>query len=128
MSTADMRGFTEQSPSKTFDREREKWTGSAQDKSFGRSVEAEPKPQSWMILAAGAAVPLGLACAAAVATYLTDYERVAIAAWVAVAVVGTASVISAAAVSRHRVKTVDRDKQDVDSRLRSNEASKMKND
>ena len=50
-----------------------------------------------MIVAAGAVVPLGLSAAAAVTTYVTAYERVAVTAWIAVAIVGTASVVSTAA-------------------------------
>jgi small-conductance mechanosensitive channel len=77
---------------------------------MARDTETEPTPRSWMIIAAGAVVPLGLAIAAAVTTYITTSDRVAVTAWIAVAIVGTASVISTAVASRRRVSTVDRGK------------------
>ena len=79
------------------------------DDSFQKTVATDPKPQSWMIVATGAVIPLGLAVAATTAGYINPNERVAIAAWVAVAVVGTASVISAAAVSQRRNVSIDHD-------------------
>ena len=63
-----------------------------------------------MIVAAGAVVPLGVAAAASVTTYITTHERVAMTAWIAVAVVGSASVISAAIASSRRTVEVDRQK------------------
>lgn len=59
----------------------------------------------WSIVAAGASVPIGMSVAAAFTSSLnTASDRVALAAWVVVGVVGTASVISAAAVLRgHRI-------------------------
>lgn len=79
------------------------------DHSFERTVETSPKAGSWMIIFAGAIAPLGLAGAAVATTYLTQHERVAITAWIAVAVAGTASVIASAAVSHRRIVSVDRD-------------------
>ncbi|ADG69071.1 hypothetical protein Plim_3258 [Planctopirus limnophila DSM 3776] len=49
-----------------------------------------------------AVVPLGLAAAATIATGMTTSERVAVSAWVSVAVVGTASVIASATIARHQ--------------------------
>ncbi len=46
----------------------------------------------------GTAVPIGLGAIVAVATQRTEAERVGIAAWVAVAVVGTAAVVSSARI------------------------------
>lgn len=74
-----------------------------------RKVQHEPQQQSATILAIGASVPLGLACAALATTLFGNHERVAVAAWVAVAVVGSASVVSAAAVSTRRVVSVERE-------------------
>ena len=55
----------------------------------------------WSIVAAGATVPIGMAIAAAVTSSMqTATDRVAMAAWIVVGVVGTASVISTAAVLR----------------------------
>ena len=112
--------------SKSLDRGREKWTDNAKDKSLDMTVETEPKLRSWMIVAAGAVVPLGLACAATVATYVTTFERVAVTAWVAVAVVGTASVVATAVASRRRVKSVER--QDKGERItaQNNDVSRIK--
>lgn len=56
----------------------------------------QPILQSSMSSAAQAAIPLGLACAAVATTYLAKHERIAVTAWVAVAIIGTASVISSA--------------------------------
>jgi hypothetical protein len=57
--------------------------------------------QSWRLLAAGATVPVGMALAAAYTSSVADSEKVARTAWIAVAVVGAASVIAAAAAARH---------------------------
>jgi hypothetical protein len=83
---------------------------SSNELSVVREVQREPRRQSATILAVGASVPLGLACAALATTLLGNQERVAVAAWVAVAVVGSASVISAAAVSNRRTVSVERDR------------------
>jgi predicted lysophospholipase L1 biosynthesis ABC-type transport system permease subunit len=53
-------------------------------------------------VAAGATVPIGVSAAAAVTSSMSISERVALAAWVVVGVVGTASVVSAAAILRGR--------------------------
>ena len=74
----------------------------------------------------GGVVPLGLACAATVATYVTTFERVAVTAWVAVAVVGTASVVATAVASRKRVKSVERQDQGERITARSNDVSRIK--
>jgi len=80
-------------------------------RSFERYVANDPQPNTWMTVSAGAVVPLGLACAATLVTYLTSNERVAVTAWVSVAVVGTAAVIAADSVSRRRIVRVDRSNQ-----------------
>lgn len=67
-----------------------------------KSVELVPQRSAWATMIAGAIVPLGLAVAAVLATRFAESDRVAMMAWIAVAVVGTASVISAAAASRRR--------------------------
>lgn len=113
-------------PSKSVDRGHEKWTDNAKDKWIDKTIETEPKLRSWMIVAAGAVVPLGMACAATVATYVTTYERVAVTAWVAVAVVGAASVVAAAAASRKRVKSIERQDQGERIASRSNDVSRIK--
>lgn len=59
-------------------------------------------PPAWTIVAAGATVPIGVSAAAAVTSSMSISERVALAAWVVVGVVGTASVVSAAAILRGR--------------------------
>ncbi len=79
--------------------------------SFDKTVITEPRLHSWMIIAAGSLVPLGLAGAAVAATYITTYERVATAAWIAVAIVGTAAVVSAAAVSHRRIVSLEHEKE-----------------
>lgn len=84
-------------------------TDQLQNHSYGRTVKTEPMPSSWAILAVGGTIPLGLAGAAALSSYVSKNERVSIAAWVAVAVVGTASVISSAAVSHRRTVSIERD-------------------
>jgi hypothetical protein len=79
------------------------------DRALDESIETVPEPFAVWTLAAGAFAPVGMAFAAAITTCYTNSERVAVTAWVAVAVVGTASVISAAAVSRRRTKAVHRE-------------------
>ena len=95
----------------TKDRGHERSAAHVKDKSVERNVAAEPTVRSWKIIAAGSVVPLGFAVTAAVTTYLTSNEKVASTAWITAAVVGTASVISAAVASRHRVVSVERDNQ-----------------
>lgn len=108
MSTSTLNSGTPTIPSRSVERGREHYLDRSNERSLERKVEREPKPNSWMIVAAGAVVPLGVAAAAAVTTYLTTHERVAMTAWVAVAVVGSASVISAAVASSRRTVEVDR--------------------
>jgi len=79
------------------------------EKSFGRTVEMDPKAHAWLTISAGAVVPLGLAGAAVATTYVSNNEKVSMTAWIAVAIVGTASVISAASVSRRRSVAVGGD-------------------
>lgn len=88
--------------------EGEDLTREGRGRASSRSVQIDPLKDSWKNVAAGSVVPLGVAGAAAFATYVTTYERVAITAWIAVAVVGSASVIAAASASRHRSVEVDR--------------------
>ena len=116
------------SSSKSRDQDRERSMENAKDKSFSRTVETEPKQRSWMIVAAGAVVPLGLSAAAAVTTYVTAYERVAVTAWIAVAIVGTASVVSTAAAARRRNAYVQRDDQRVRAIDQSNGFTRAKSD
>lgn len=75
-----------------------------------RNVDLDPQPGGIGLMIAGAVVPIGLAIAATVATSLASTDRVAIAAWVSVSVVGTASVIAAAAASRRRTLNTVTDK------------------
>ncbi len=89
-------------------RESNRHAAEFKDRSYDKTVDADPQPDSWKILAVGTVVPLGMAGAAAFASYVTTYERVAITAWIAVAVVGSASVIAAASVSRRRVVMIDK--------------------
>ena len=88
----------------TSDRQlsREREMSRSRDVLSERSVDLEPLADSWKELTAGSVVPLGLAGAAAFTSYVTTHERVAITAWIAVAVVGSAAVIAAATASRHR--------------------------
>lgn len=79
-------------------------------RSLTRTVNVDHQADSWKNVAAGSVVPLGIAGAAAFATYVTTHERVAITAWIAVAVVGSASVIAAASSSLHRTVELDRSK------------------
>lgn len=78
------------------------------ERSFERSVALDPTTEASWTVAAGGVVPLGLAGAAVAATCLSPHEKVAVTAWIAVAIVGTASVISAATVSRRKSVSVDR--------------------
>ena len=75
------------------------------DRTVDRRVEVAASESGWKFLVAGGVVPLGMSAAAAVSTYLSNSDRVAVAAWVATAVVGTASVISAAAASQSRARS-----------------------
>ena len=93
------------------ERERDRSVENSRSNSFGRHLESEPTPRSWMVVAAGGIVPLGLSIAAAITTNNSTSDRVSLAAWIAVAVVGTASVISSAVASRYRSVDVGRDKQ-----------------
>lgn len=81
----------------------------SQDRSVEKRIETQPVAASWGIIAIAALVPLGLGGAAAATTYLTTNERVAMTAWISVAVVGTATMISASIAAMHRQKFVDRD-------------------
>lgn len=107
-SVADRRGIV---PADSRGRKRGHAIDKSEDKSIVRHVETEPQTDTAKILAVGAAVPLGMAAAALATTLLSNQERVSIAAWVTAAVVGSASVISAAAVSHHRTVSIDRDNQ-----------------
>ena len=95
-------------PNRSVERGREQFLDRSHERSLERRVEREPKPHSWITVAVGAVAPLGVSAAAAVTTYLTTHERVAMTAWIAVAVVGSASVISAAVASSRRTVEVDR--------------------
>ena len=83
------------------------------DRGMTRTVQTEPQPNAWMTVSAGSIVPLGLAGAALAATSMTKSEQVAVTAWIAVAIVGTASVISAAAIA-HRRNVHNSNQKDVD--------------
>jgi len=74
------------------------------DRATDKAVIAVPQPNAWATVAAGAIVPLGMAAAATLATQHARSERVAMAAWIAVAVVGTASIIASTSVARTRAK------------------------
>jgi hypothetical protein len=78
------------------------------DRELDRTLDLNPLPNPVTTMAAGAVVPLGLAAAATLATFRAASERVAVTAWIAVAVVGSASVIAAAAASRRRTRTFHR--------------------
>lgn len=68
-----------------------------------RETRVRSLKPGWSIVAAGASVPIGMSVAAAFTSSIASAsDRVALAAWVVVGVVGTASVISAAAVLRGR--------------------------
>lgn len=58
------------------------------------------KRQAWQLIAAGATVPIGLAVAAAVTSYVSESEKVATTAWIVTAVVGAAGIIASAAAAR----------------------------
>ena len=58
------------------------------------------RPQPWTISATGAIVPLGMALTAAYTSAYTKFERTSLAAWIAVAIVGSASVIATSAATR----------------------------
>lgn len=107
MVTSSVRADREASPTKLARNEKDQ-SVRVHENSFERTVETSPERQTWVIIAAGAVVPLGLAAAAVVTTYLAKQERTSTAAWVAVAVVGTSSVIATAAVSHRRSVSVDR--------------------
>ena len=109
MTTSTIRAGNEATSSKFPENARESWLATSKEKAIDRAIETEPKRHSWMIVAAGAVVPLGLAGAAVATTYLTRHERVAVAAWVAVAIVGSASVMSASAVSHRRTMANNRE-------------------
>ena len=118
----------EDSPSKLVGRGNDRLVERANDKSYERTVTTEPKAHSWMIVAAGAVVPIGMAGAALATTYLTQDPQVAMTSWIAVAIVGTASVISSAAVSHRRSVTVDRNDEGKKSQSRMNDSYKSKTD
>lgn len=67
-----------------------------------KRTESPPvmRPQPWTISATGAVVPLGMALTAAYTSAYTKFERTSLAAWIAVAIVGTASVIATSAATR----------------------------
>ena len=94
----------------SFGVQREHQIERERDNVVDRSVALEPQPDSWKVVASGTIVPLGLAFAAALTTYFSNNQRVAMTSWITVAIVGTASVVSAAAVSRRRIVTVDRER------------------
>ena len=73
-----------------------------------RHVESLATVNAPATLFVGASVPLGLGIAATIATCYAPTEQVAVAAWVAVAVVGSASMIAAAAASKRRITSVHR--------------------
>lgn len=109
---------------KSRDRSKDRELERSIDKRFERTVETEPQPDTAKILAVGATVPLGLAAAALATSLLTNHERVAITAWIAVAVAGSASAISAAAVSHRRHVSIERGNQGTRSQQRLDEASR----
>jgi len=111
MATNTVAGRDDILPAGTRGKTREHAIDKTHDNSLVRHVETEPQKDSAKILAVGAAVPLGMAAVALATTLLSNQERVSIAAWVATAVVGSASVISAAAVSHRRIVSVDRGNQ-----------------
>ena len=109
MSASNMAIERESRSRPPFEARREHDIERSRDRNVDRSVILEPQPDSWKVVASGTVVPLGLAVAAAVTTYLTNDQRVAVTSWIAVAIVGTASVVSAASASRRRIVTVERD-------------------
>lgn len=78
------------------------------NRELDRTLDLNPLPNSVFPIVAGAVVPLGMAAAATVATYIARSERVAVTAWIAVAVVGSASVFAAATASTRRTRTLHR--------------------
>lgn len=108
MVTSPARPEREVAPGRPVDASRDRSVDLNLEREVERHVHTEPMPQSFSILAIGALVPLGLAGAAVAATSLTKNERVGVASWVAVAVAGTAAIISAAAVSHRRTVSVER--------------------
>ena len=107
MVTTPARTERETVAGRSVDASRDHSTDLRLDRVIERHVHTEPMPQSWGILAVGALVPLGLAGAAVATSSLTKNERVGVASWVAVAVAGTAAIISAAAVSHRRTVSLD---------------------
>jgi hypothetical protein len=93
----------------TLEKNRSRDLQHGREHSVDRHVEMEPKRHSWMIIAAGAVVPVALSIAATVTACYSESERVGIAAWVAVAVAGTGSAIATAAASRRRTVATERD-------------------
>jgi hypothetical protein len=73
-----------------------------------RTLDLNPLANPVSAMVAGTVVPLGLAAAATTVTCLGASERVAVMAWIAVAVVGSAAVFAAAAASRRRTRTLHR--------------------
>jgi len=63
-----------------------------------RRPQVDPRP----VMISGALVPIGVSAAAALTSIFSASERVATAAWVCSAVIGTAAVISAGAIFRGR--------------------------
>ncbi len=104
--------LVEENFTKPVANERDQRVRNAKDQPGGKYIGTEPTLHSWMIVAAGSVVPLGVAIAAAITTRISSSERVGVTAWVAVAVVGTASVISTAVAARRRVKSVLPDEED----------------
>lgn len=80
---------------------------SAREEDIDPTLDRETRPSRgvWprtVVASIVGIVPIGMACAAAAVSNNQTSERVAITAWVATAIVGTASVISAAAAVRPR--------------------------
>jgi hypothetical protein len=98
--------------------------GNSKEVGREKTIETFPQSDTWKIVAAGTIVPLGLATAAAVTTCVTSNERVAMTAWIAVAVVGTAAVIADAVVSHRRIVSFDRT--DVHEKMRPNDSTTQK--
>ena len=65
-----------------------------------RYCQRDDRGQRAAVVFGGSLVPIGLAAAAAAVSFSSATERVAVTAWIAVAVVGTASVIASATVLR----------------------------
>jgi hypothetical protein len=103
---------------------RERLMSGSRDGVSERTVDLEPTPDLWKDVTAGSVVPLGLAGAAAFTSYITKHERVAVTAWIAVAVVGSAAVIAAASASRRKHIEVNRDRHHDRDTSRTQELSK----